>query len=98
MCLITWLYDSIPMVHNSRRTLMYHREPLIKDQALADKRDGYDYHREPLIKDQALADKIMRGICQVAVDVEAAFGGKPQDIEGCYRGGKFYVVQTRPQV
>eukprot|EP00290_Baffinella_frigidus_P019788 CAMPEP_0180204622 /NCGR_PEP_ID=MMETSP0987-20121128/8521_1 /TAXON_ID=697907 /ORGANISM="non described non described, Strain CCMP2293" /LENGTH=1488 /DNA_ID=CAMNT_0022160147 /DNA_START=98 /DNA_END=4564 /DNA_ORIENTATION=+ len=72
------LYDSIPMVHNSRRTLMYHREPLIKDQALA--------------------DKIMRGICQVAVDVEAAFGGKPQDIEGCYRGGKFYVVQTRPQV
>jgi len=42
--------------------------------------------------------QIMRGICQVAVDVEKAFGGKPQDIEGCYRGGKFYVVQTRPQV
>ena len=31
------LYDSIPMVHNSKRTLMYHREPLIKDQGLADK-------------------------------------------------------------
>jgi hypothetical protein len=32
------------------------------------------------------------------VDVEAAMGGTAQDIEGCYRNGQFFVVQTRPQV
>ncbi len=32
------------------------------------------------------------------MDVEKAMNGAPQDIEGCYKGGKFYVVQTRPQV
>ena len=40
----------------------------------------------------------LRGGAQLAVDVEAAMGGTPQDIEGCYKGGEFYVVQTRPQV
>eukprot|EP00291_Cryptomonas_curvata_P021640 CAMPEP_0172172742 /NCGR_PEP_ID=MMETSP1050-20130122/12626_1 /TAXON_ID=233186 /ORGANISM="Cryptomonas curvata, Strain CCAP979/52" /LENGTH=1504 /DNA_ID=CAMNT_0012844337 /DNA_START=29 /DNA_END=4543 /DNA_ORIENTATION=- len=72
------LYDSVPMVHNTKRTLVYHNEPLVTDKALA--------------------DKIMRGICKLAVDVEAAMGGVPQDIEGCYKGGEFHVVQTRPQV
>ncbi len=38
------------------------------------------------------------GGVQLAVDVETAMGGVAQDIEGCYKGGEFYVVQTRPQV
>eukprot|EP00292_Cryptomonas_paramecium_P002089 CAMPEP_0113682442 /NCGR_PEP_ID=MMETSP0038_2-20120614/12666_1 /TAXON_ID=2898 /ORGANISM="Cryptomonas paramecium" /LENGTH=1530 /DNA_ID=CAMNT_0000601513 /DNA_START=87 /DNA_END=4675 /DNA_ORIENTATION=- /assembly_acc=CAM_ASM_000170 len=61
------LYDSVPMVHNKKRTLMYNREPLVVDPKFA--------------------DKIMKGICKLAVDVEAAMGGEPQDIEGCYKGG-----------
>lgn len=72
------LYDSIPMVHNTEETVMYHKERLVTDEAFA--------------------DELMRGICKVAVDVENAYGGAPQDIEGCYKDGKFYVVQTRPQV
>ncbi|EKX44106.1 hypothetical protein GUITHDRAFT_72452 [Guillardia theta CCMP2712] len=72
------LYDSIPMVKNTKKTLMYFNEKLATDRGFA--------------------DKIMRGVCKVAVDVEKAMGGTPQDIEGCYRDGKFYVVQTRPQV
>jgi len=72
------LYDSIPMVTNSHKTLMYHNEPLVKDKGLQ--------------------DKVLRGVCKVAADVEAAMGGVAQDIEGCYKDGKFFVVQTRPQV
>jgi len=72
------LYDSVPMVHNKKRTLMYHAEPLVANKDLS--------------------DKIMRGICKLAGDVEAAMGGTPQDIEGCYKNGQFFVVQTRPQV
>ena len=56
------------------------------------------YHNEKLTTDKVFADDLMRGICKVAVDVEHAYGGAPQDIEGCYKDGKFYVVQTRPQV
>mmetsp|Transcript_43979 Transcript_43979/g.104093 ORF Transcript_43979/g.104093 Transcript_43979/m.104093 type:complete len:1491 (+) Transcript_43979:153-4625(+) len=72
------LYDSIPMVKNEHRTLMYHKEPLVVDRELS--------------------DKVMRGVCKVAADVEKAMDGVAQDIEGCYKDGKFYVVQTRPQV
>ena len=72
------LYDSVPMVHNVKKTITYHDEPLVHDTGLQ--------------------DKIMRGICKLAVDVEKCYGGEPQDIEGCYKDGKFYVVQTRPQV
>jgi len=56
------------------------------------------YHNERLVVDKSFADELMRGICKVAVDVEKAYGGVAQDIEGCYKDGKFYVVQTRPQV
>jgi len=56
------------------------------------------YHNERLVVDESFADELMRGICKVAVDVEKAYGGVAQDIEGCYKDGKFYVVQTRPQV
>jgi len=56
------------------------------------------YFKERLVTDNKFADQLMRGICRVAVDVEKAYNGAPQDIEGCYKDGKFYVVQTRPQV
>jgi len=72
------LYDSIPMVTNSERTLQYYKERLVTDKAFA--------------------EELMRGLAKVAVDVEGVYGGAPQDIEGCYKDGKFFVVQTRPQV
>jgi len=56
------------------------------------------YCREALMTNADLVDEIMRGVCRVAADVEKAMGGQAQDIEGCYSKGRFYVVQTRPQV
>jgi hypothetical protein len=42
--------------------------------------------------------KLIDGIVTIAKEVEAAFGGAPQDIEGVFVGGKFTVVQSRPQI
>lgn len=57
-----------------------------------------DYAEEPLMTDDAFRDFLMRGIAKIGVEVEDIMGGTPQDIEGCYRDGEFYVVQARPQV
>lgn len=40
----------------------------------------------------------MRQLADVAKQVEAAFDGQPQDIEGVWVDGKVTVVQSRPQV
>ncbi len=40
----------------------------------------------------------MKQVGKLGQSVEAAYSGAPQDIEGCYCDGKFFVVQTRPQV
>jgi alpha-glucan, water dikinase len=57
-----------------------------------------NYAAERLLWDARFCEELLRGIADVARAVEAAFGGKPQDIEGVYKDGKFVVVQARPQV
>ena len=37
-------------------------------------------------------------ISMLYLQVEDAFGGAPQDVEGVYSDGKITVVQARPQV
>ena len=37
-------------------------------------------------------------ISAINVQVEDAFGGAPQDVEGVYSDGKITLVQARPQV
>ncbi|MFO0926218.1 MAG: PEP/pyruvate-binding domain-containing protein [Gemmataceae bacterium] len=56
-----------------------------------------DYLNNPLIRDGAFRDQLLRSIARVGLEVEAA-QGSPQDVEGAVAGGRFYVVQTRPQV
>ncbi len=56
-----------------------------------------DYTRERLVWDEAFRGDLLRGIVRVGLEVERALGS-PQDIEGAVTGGRFYVVQTRPQV
>ena len=41
--------------------------------------------------------ELLRGIASVGGAVERAMGSA-QDVEGCFVGGKYFVVQTRPQV
>jgi alpha-glucan,water dikinase len=56
-----------------------------------------DYRGEKLVWDAAFRDELLRNIARVGVEVERLLGS-PQDIEGAVRGGRLYVVQTRPQV
>jgi alpha-glucan,water dikinase len=56
------------------------------------------YREERLFTDDAFCNELLRGITQTGLAVEQACAGKAQDIEGVYRAGKFYVVQTRAQM
>ncbi|CAG9461027.1 unnamed protein product [Pedinophyceae sp. YPF-701] len=54
---------------------------------------------EPLVWDGGLRSSITAEIVKVARAVEEAFGGVPQDVEGCVApDGSVTVVQARPQV
>jgi alpha-glucan,water dikinase len=56
-----------------------------------------DYRGERLVWDAAFRDELLRSVARIGVEVERLLGA-PQDIEGAVSGGRFYVVQTRPQV
>jgi alpha-glucan,water dikinase len=55
------------------------------------------YRKEKLACDTAFAHDLMLKLKDLARVIEEKMG-VPQDIEGCFRDGKLYVVQTRPQV
>jgi alpha-glucan,water dikinase len=56
-----------------------------------------DYRGEKLVWDVKFRDELLRGIARIGVEVERLLGSA-QDIEGAVVGGRFHVVQTRPQV
>ena len=56
-----------------------------------------DYTDDKLVWDEHFRAEFAGKIAQLSSAVEGAFGG-PQDIEGAFVGGKFFVVQSRPQV
>jgi alpha-glucan,water dikinase len=56
-----------------------------------------DYTRERLLWDRGFRDDLLRSIARVGIEVERVRGAA-QDIEGAVAGGRYYVVQTRPQV
>ena len=55
------------------------------------------YFNEKLFADSGFIDNMIRRIAQIGIAVEELYGA-PQDIEGAYSQGDFYIVQTRPQV
>ena len=56
-----------------------------------------DYTDDKLVWDENFRADFAAKIAQLSSAVESAFNG-PQDIEGVFVGGKFFVVQSRPQV
>jgi alpha-glucan,water dikinase len=56
-----------------------------------------DYSSEPLVQDVDFRNDQLHSITRIGLAVEKALGA-PQDIEGAVSGGRFSVVQTRPQV
>jgi alpha-glucan,water dikinase len=57
-----------------------------------------DYAKEPLLWDEDFRSDLLLHIIQIGLQVEEVFGGHPQDIEGAYSKGNYYVLQSRPQV
>ena len=67
--------------------------PMIDDKIIYMK-----YFDDKLYIDDNFVNKIVNGICDIGINVEMLYNGKPQDIEGVYYNGEFYIVQSRPQV
>eukprot|EP00928_Gymnodinium_smaydae_P011570 TRINITY_DN14252_c0_g2_i3.p1 TRINITY_DN14252_c0_g2~~TRINITY_DN14252_c0_g2_i3.p1 ORF type:complete len:1625 (+),score=390.00 TRINITY_DN14252_c0_g2_i3:87-4961(+) len=56
-------------------------------------------HRLPVVTDRAYRQGLLRRITALGWAIEEAFGGAPQDIEGCIDvNDRAFVVQSRPQV
>ena len=56
-----------------------------------------DYENEALLWNEGLRKRLVDGMTEVGVAVEKVFG-TPQDIEGAYANGRFFLLQARPQV
>jgi alpha-glucan,water dikinase len=56
-----------------------------------------DYTLERLVRDEDFRTNLLVTIADIGAMVEEALGSA-QDIEGAYAKGRYYVVQTRPQV
>jgi len=56
-----------------------------------------DYAHDPLVWDKDFRKGLLAGITDVGTAVESVMKS-PQDIEGTYSKGRYFVVQTRPQV
>ena len=55
------------------------------------------YHNDKLFTDDGFVDNAINKIASLGIGVETLYN-YPQDIEGVYYNGNFYIVQTRPQV
>jgi alpha-glucan,water dikinase len=55
------------------------------------------YSGERVIWDEGFRRELLTAVTELGIAVEEVVGS-PQDIEGAYANGKYYVVQTRPQV
>jgi len=55
-----------------------------------------NYTEEALVWDEDFRNKFLLNIAGIGTSVEKALDG-PQDIEGAYSNGQYYVVQSRPQ-
>jgi alpha-glucan,water dikinase len=56
-----------------------------------------DYTSDPLIWDEGFRHQLLFKIAEMGATVESIME-YPQDIEGAYSQGKYFIVQTRPQV
>ena len=66
--------------------------PMVKD-----KKVEMTYYNDRIFKDRRFVDNMIKKISKLGIEVEKMFD-EPQDIEGVFYNGDFYIVQTRPQV
>jgi len=57
------------------------------------------FHRLQIVTDPSYRQSLLQRLADVGRSVEQAFGGAPQDIEGCVdQQDRIFIVQSRPQV
>jgi alpha-glucan,water dikinase len=56
------------------------------------------YNNERLILNENFRNEFMSRIGFIGHHIEKIYDDDPQDIEGAFCGGEYFVVQTRPQV
>ena len=56
------------------------------------------YGNDKLFNDKKFVENAINKISSLGIGVEKLYDGVPQNIEGVYYNGEFYIVQTRPQV
>ena len=56
-----------------------------------------DYGNAPLLWDSGHCAELLRGIVELGLEAEQAFG-RPQDVEGAWMAGNVYLLQSRAQV
>ena len=61
------------------------------------KRRVLDYMKIPLVADDNFRNDFLEHIAAIGMTIENILSA-PQDIEGAYAAGRYFVVQTRPQV
>jgi hypothetical protein len=55
-----------------------------------------DYSKDRLLWDRDFRTGLLTSIARIGIAIEGSFSS-PQDIEGVYAKGRYYVVQTRAQ-
>jgi phosphoenolpyruvate synthase/pyruvate phosphate dikinase len=45
-----------------------------------------------------LTDQMTRRLARAALEIKRVFGGRDQDIEWVYSGGRLFIVQSRPYI
>ena len=56
------------------------------------------YNNDKIFNDVEFRNNLIYKICEIGKNIELLYNNQPQDIEGVFSNGEFYVVQTRPQV
>jgi len=58
-----------------------------------------NYNDEPLLWDKSFQQGLVTKLAAVAAQIEAAFDGVPQDVEGAMDAeGTVHIVQARPEI
>jgi phosphoenolpyruvate synthase/pyruvate phosphate dikinase len=63
---------------------------------IEEKKFRVSYNQERLILDGGFRSEFMTKIGSIGHIIEKIYDDEPQDIEGAYYAGEYFVVQTRP--
>ena len=61
-----------------------------------EKKFRVSYNNERLVLNESFRSEFMSKIGFIGHHIERIYDDDPQDIEGAFYGGEYYVVQTRP--